>query len=157
MTSCAIVWYEDKELRIWFSHKPNTAMRDILPSMTKAEKEEIARYPFINCTKLDVQLTDKKKDITYGFTIPKQYLWDGATIKPIFWLLIGSKTDARFRIPSLIHDYTCDNKYIVHFDRKFSSKVFRALLKVSGVNKLKRDIMYHAVDNFQKFQGWGKR
>ena len=97
-----------------------------------------------------------EKDVTYGFTIPKSFRWDGATIKPIFWLLIGSKTDARFKIPSLIHDYMCNNKYIVNFDRKFSSEVFKALLLVSGVSKFKAQIMFTAVDLFQMTQGWGK-
>lgn len=153
----SLIWYEDKEIKIWFSHKPNVKMLDPLPSMTKREKELIARYPFINCTSLDVKLTDIKKDVTYGFTIPRHFRWDGASIAPVFWLLIGSKTDPRFRIPSLIHDYMCNNKYIVNFDRKFSSKVFKALLIVAGVNKLKVSAMYHAVDNWQKLQGWGKR
>lgn len=156
MANTSIIWYEDEELRIWFNHKPNVNMLDPLPSMTKQEKQQIARFPFINCTALDVKLTDLKKDVTYGFTIPKHFRWDGATIAPIFWLFIGSKTDPRFRIPSLLHDYMCNNKYIVNFDRKFSSKVFKALLKVSGVSKIKRETMYHAVDNYQKFQGWGK-
>ncbi len=157
MPNCSVIWYEDKELKIWFSHKPNVNMLDPLPSMTKEQKQQVARFPFINCTALDVRLTDLKKDITYGFTIPKHFRWDGATIAPIFWLLIGSKTDARFRIPSLIHDYMCSNKYIVNFDRNFSSRVFKALLKVSGVGKTKRSIMYHAVDNYQKLQkDWRK-
>ena len=156
MANTSIIWYEDKELRIWFNHKPNVNMLDPLPSMAKQEKQQIARFPFINCTALDVKLTDLKKDVTYGFTIPKHFRWDGATIAPIFWLFIGSKTDPRFRIPSLLHDYMCNNKYIVDFDRKFSSKVFKALLKVAGVSKIKRETMYHAVDNYQKFQGWGK-
>lgn len=156
MANTSIIWYEDKELRIWFNHKPNVNMLDPLPSMTKQEKQQIARFPFINCTALDVKLTDLKKDVTYGFTIPKHFRWDGATIAPIFWLFIGSKTDPRFRIPSLLHDYMCNNKYIVDFDRKFSSKVFKALLKIAGVSKIKRETMYHAVDNYQKFQEWGK-
>lgn len=151
-----INWYEDEKLKIEFSHKPNTNMLEPLPSMTKEEKELVYRYPFINCTSLDVHLTDKEKDITYGFTIPKSFRWDGATIKPVFWLLIGSKEDARFKIPSLIHDYICNNKYIVNFDRLFSSKVFKALLLVSGVGKIKAQIMYVAVDLFQRTQGWGK-
>lgn len=151
-----INWYEDEKLFILFDHKPNTNMLEPLPSMTKAEKELVAKYPFINCTSLDVKLIDRVKDVTYGFTIPKNFRWDGATIKPIFWLLIGSKTDPRFKIPSLVHDYMCNNKYIVNFDRKFSSEVFKALLLVSGVSKLKAQIMYKAVDLFQMTQAWGK-
>lgn len=151
-----IEWCNNNKLEILFDHKPNTNMLTPLPSMTKKEKEYIAKYPFINCTSLNVRLIDKQKDITYGFTIPKSFRWDGATIKPIFWLLIGSKTDAWFKIPSLIHDYMCNNKYIVGFDRKFSSEVFKALLLVSGVGKIKAQIMYKAVDLFQMTQGWGK-
>lgn len=151
-----IKWTENDKLKIEFDHKPNTNMLEPLPSMTKQEKEYIAKYPFINCTALNVRLIDKEKDITYGFTIPKSFRWDGATIKPIFWLLIGSKTDAKFKIPSLIHDYMCNNKYIVNFDRKFSSEVFKALLLVSGVGKVKAQIMYKTVDIFQMTQGWGK-
>jgi hypothetical protein len=153
----SVVWYEDKELIIWFNHKPNTNMIDPLPSMTKQEKALIARFPFINCTSLEVKLTDIKKNVTHCFTIPKHFRWDGASIPAALWIIIGAKTDARFRIPSLIHDYMCNNKYIVNFDRNFSSRVFKALLKVAGVSKTKCSTMYHAVDNWQKFQGWGKR
>jgi len=149
-------WCDNDILAVLFDHKPNTNMLTPLPSMSKLEKEHIARYPFINCTALDVRLVDKVKDVVYGFTIPKSFRWDGATIKPIFWLLIGSKTDAKFKIPSLIHDYMCNNRYIVNFDRKFSSEVFKALLLVSGVSKVKAQIMYTAVDLFQMTQGWGK-
>ena len=55
----------------------------------------------------------------------------------------------------MIHDYLCSNKYVIDFDRKFSSKVFRALLEVAGVKKWRRNLMYLCVDIFQSFQDWG--
>ena len=149
-------WYSDNELAIFFDHKPNTNMLNPEEGKTQKEKERIAKYPFINNTQLNVELFDDKKELGYGFTIPKNFRWDGATIKPVFWLLIGSKTDARFKNPSMLHDYMCNNKYIVNFDRNFSSKVFRGMLLKAGVSKFKAQIMYLAVDIYQRFCGWGK-
>ena len=151
-----IEWYSDDELGIFFTHKPNTNMLNPEDGKTQKEKDLIAKNPFINNTSLTVELMDNIKGIGYGFTIPKKFRWDGATIKPIFWLLIGSKTDARFKNPSMLHDYMCNNKYIVNFDRNFSSRVFRAMLIKAGVNRFKAQIMYLAVDLYQMTQGWGK-
>lgn len=150
-----ILWYQNKELSIAFSHKPHTNMLEPLPDMTDEEKNMIEKYPFINYSNLTVKLDDFKKNVSYLFTIPKKFRWDGATIAPVFWLLIGTKTDPRFKIPSMVHDFMCVNKNVVNYDRKFSSKVFKSLLLVSNVSKLKAQTMYIAVDNFQKLQkGW---
>ena len=150
-----IKWFENDELAIFFNHKPNTHMLEPLPSMTQAEKDLVELYPFINCTSLKVALFDKSKQKMYKFTVPKQYRYDGATIPRLFWFVIGSKTNPKFRTPSMIHDYLCSNKYVIDFDRKFSSKVFRALLEVAGVKKWRRNLMYLCVDIFQSFQDWG--
>jgi len=152
---CNIMWYQDKELAIGFNHKPHTNMLEPLPGMSAEEVKLIEKYPFINYSNLDVKLFNHKKNKSYSFTIPKKFRWDGATIAPVFWLLIGTKTDPRFKIPSMIHDFMCNNKDVVNFDRNFSSKVFRSLLIVSKVSKIKAQTMYIAVDNFQKFRkGW---
>lgn len=149
-----IKWYEDKELAIFFNHKPNTNMLEPLPSMSQAEKDLIEIYPFINCTSLNVALFDRKKGESYKFTIPKSYRWDGATIGRFFWWIIGSKTNPKFRTPSLIHDFCCSNKYVVGYDRKFSTDVFNACLIVAGVKKWRRCIMCFCVDLYQRTQGW---
>jgi len=151
-----IKWYEDKELSIFFNHKPNTHMLEPLPSMSQAEKDLIELYPFINCTALKVALFDHVKGKSYKFTINKQFRWDGATIARPLWWIIGSKTNPKFRSPSMIHDYLCSNKYVIDYDRKFSSKVFKALLEVAGVKKWRKDLMYFFVDLFQAlFCDWG--
>lgn len=151
-----IEWYADKELAIYFSHKPNTRMLEPLPDMTPAEKDLIEIYPFVNVTSLKVTLFDHKKQKKYEFTIPKGMKWDGATIPRCLWCIVGAKTNPKFRIPSLIHDYLCQNKFVIDFDRNYSSKVFKALLLVAGVNKFKAQTMYLAVDLFQRTQGWSR-
>lgn len=151
-----IKWYEDKEVGIYFSHTPNVDIRKILPGMTKEEKEDIVNKPFINKSDLRVRLKNRKKGLVHLFTIERGYTWDGATIPAWVWPIIGSKTDPRFLIPSLVHDVLCENHIYVNNNRYFCDKVFERLLYVSGVSNFKRWLMFHSVDNFQKFQGWGK-
>lgn len=151
-----IMWYEDNKLSIGFDHKPNTHMIEPIPSMTQAEKDLAELYPFINCTALKVFLFDHKKQKAYNFVIIKHFRWDGATIPRLLWFIIGAKTNPKFRTPSLIHDYICNNKCLVGYDRKFSTQVFKACLKVAGVGKARREVMCFFVDLWQRFQkGWG--
>lgn len=152
-----IKWYTDEEIAIEFDKIPMVSVRYPLPSMTKAEKKAISKYPFINKQNLKVKLVDKEYNINYEFTIPKDYCWDGASIPRMFWRLIGSKTDSKFLIPSLIHDVLCENHHYVDNDRYFADKVFERLLFVSGVSAFNRWLMFHSVDNFQKFCGWNKK
>lgn len=149
-----IQWFDDDELTIEFSEIPHVCIRYILPTATEQEKKSIKKYPFINKKALDVRLYDKVKEEIYNFTIPKGYCYDGATINRLFWRLIGSKTDNTFLIGALIHDWMCEQKDCVNNDRNFSSRVFRALLTTGGVSEFKAQIMYLAVDNFQRFCNW---
>lgn len=150
-----IEWYRDNEIEIYFEPEPCVSMRVITPSTSDAEKKSIARYPFLNKRALRVELHDNNKHKLYKFTIPKRYTWDGASIPRVFWRLIGAKTDPRFLVPSMIHDVLCENHNYVDGDRYFADKVFERLLYVSKVNPFSRWLMFHSVDNFQKFQGWG--
>ena len=149
-----ISWYEGDEIGIQFNTMPHCCMRIITPSMTEEEKEDIEDYPFLNKKELKVRLIDYDKVKTYNFTIPKGYCWDGASIPRAFWRLIGAKTDSRFLIPSLIHDVLCENHNYVDNDRYFADKVFERLLYVSDVPALSRWMMFHSVDNYQKFKKW---
>lgn len=151
-----IKWYEDSYIGIEFSEIPRPHIRFALPSMSDAEKGNIKKYPFVNRKDLTVILHDYFKQKTYKFDIPKGYKWDGATIPRVFWRLIGAKTDPDFLIPSMIHDVLCENHQYVDNDRYFADKVFECLLYVSGVSNFSRWLMFHSVDNFQKFCGWDK-
>lgn len=151
-----IEWYKDKNIGIFFDITPCVCNRYPMPSMTEFEKKSVVKYPFINKRHLEVNLFDYSKNKKYEFKIPKDYCWDGATIPRMFWRLIGSKTDPKFLIPSLIHDVLCENHGYVDNDRYFADRVFERLLYVSGVCAFNRWLMFHSVDNFQKFCGWKK-
>ena len=151
-----IEWFKNDKLSIFFSDTPHVCVRYVVPSMTKLERQSVKRFPFVCKTNLDVKLFDHVKEHTYGFTIPKGYTYDGASIPRMFWRLIGSNTDNSFLIPALIHDVLCENHKYVNNDREFSSKVFDALLQVSDINKFKRFLMTNSVDIWQKlFADWG--
>ena len=146
-----IEWYNDNELTILFSNILEIEVRYIQPDIDKIKKEIIEKLPFENKKDLKVVLVDKIVLDEYEFTIKKGYCWDGATIPKIFWQLIGAKTDPKFLIPSLIHDYLCENHDCINNDRYFSTIVFERLLYVSKVNPISRWLIKHTVDNFQKF------
>ena len=151
-----IIWYEDNEIGIFFGIIPNVKARFITPFCTEKEVKEYKEKPFINLEELEVWLFDYKNNNEYKFKIQKNYTWDGASIPRVFWRLIGSKTEPEFLIPSLIHDMLCENHDYVKNDRYFSTKVFEKLLKISKINSFKRWLMFHSVDNFQKFKRWKK-
>ena len=151
-----IEWYRDNKLAIKFDIRPDVRMRYALPSMDIKEKESIRKYPFINCRDLNVELHDFINGKKYDFVIPKNYCWDGASIPRIFWRLIGTKTDPAFLIPSLIHDVLCEHHNYVENNRYFANKIFERLLYVSGVSDFSRWLMFHSVDNWQKFCKWEK-
>lgn len=150
-----IMWYEDKELSIGFSQIPHVCIRYVTPSSTPSEVDSIKKYPFMCKTTLDVKLFLHTRQKSYTFTIPKGYCFDGATIPRFLWRVIGAKTDNTFLIAAMVHDILCENHTYVDNDRNLSSKVFRALLVAGGVGKIKAQIMYLAVDNFQRFCKWG--
>lgn len=149
-----IKWYADETLAVLFSEMPEPDIRFATPKMTSAEKKEVEQKPFVNNKKITVFLFNHKKSKRYTFEIEKGYTWDGASIPRLCWRIIGAKTDNRFLIPSMVHDVLCENKNLVDFDRYFADRVFEKLLSVSDVGNFKRWLMFHSVDNFQKFQGW---
>ena len=150
-------WYEDKEYKIGFSDIPIIYSYPINNKVMDDEDIEIVEdKPLILCNHIEVYLEDKKKNRIYVFMIPSGYRYDGASIPRLFWRLIGSKEDVRFQIPALIHDVLCENKNYVDNDRYFADKIFERNLFVAGVSPFNRWLMFHSVDNWQKFCGWGK-
>ena len=146
-------WYKDDELCIYFSNIPKPITRYINTAIhSKKEQKNIKKYPFMLLQSLSVEV--HYGDKTYKFTIPKNYKCDGATIPKFFWRVIGAKTDNTFLIASCVHDILCEQKHYINNDRNLSSKIFRALLITGGVSEFKSQIMYLAVDNFQRFCNW---
>lgn len=148
--------YEDDELAIFYTLRPITQIRCPEDAKTDKEREDIINKPFLNKRTFWAILCDKKKERFYKVEIKQGYTWDGASIPRLCWRIIGPKTDNRFLRASLIHDKLCENKQLVNYDRYFADKVFERLLFVAGVPAYKRWLMFHSVDNFQKFKKWGK-
>ena len=149
-----IEWYADEELKIIFDKVPELNIQFVMPWMTPEQVKEINKKPFICEEELKVIIVDEIDQEQYEFTIPEGYTWDGATIPRMFWRLIGSKSDNRFLVPSLIHDVLCENHDYIDSQRYLSTIIFERLLYVSKVNAFNRWMIKHSVDNFQKFCDW---
>jgi hypothetical protein len=149
-----IEWYADEELKIIFDKVPELNVQFVMPWMTPEQAQEIIKKPFICEEELRVIIVDEIEQEQYEFLIPQGYTWDGASIPRMFWRLIGSKSDNRFLVPSLIHDVLCENHDYIDSQRYLSTIVFERLLYVSKVNAFNRWMIKHSVDNFQKFCGW---
>ena len=150
-----MLWYKDDEIEIDFNIIPVTTMLFPLPDMTKKEKEEVKKRPFLNKKRLSVAIVDKREtEKEYRFMIEQNYRWDGASIPRIFWHLIGSKTEPEFQIASLLHDKLCENHNFINNDRYLSTLVLIGCMKCADVCAFKRWLIKHSVDNYQKFCGW---
>ena len=151
------LWQDDDWCRVGFSAVPDIANKEINKNvMTPDEIKQAKDKPLYLKNSVDVYLRDCDKCITYTFNIPAGYDYDGASIPRFLWRLIGSKESIEFKVAALLHDYICDNKRVVNYDRYFADKVFERLLEAGDVCAFKRWLMFHCVDNYQKFCGWGK-
>lgn len=74
--------------------------------------------------------------------IPAGFEFDGASIPPAFWPIIGSPFDPRFVRAALIHDWLYSSHLI---DRGTVDRAFRAVLLADGVSHWRAQAMYSAV------------
>lgn len=150
-----ITWFSDEIVTIKFNRMPRTETLNATPYSTQKEIDNINKKPYLLLHELCVEILYKGK--TYNFVVEKHYRWNGANVPFGLWNLIGAPSDNRFRIPSMIHDKLCENHNFIGNDRLLSSIIFERLLRVAGVNSIKRKLMFTAVDNWQKlFCGWEK-
>ena len=147
-----IKYFEDEEIKIYSSSEPVIQVRAFCADDTKEVKKEKRKKPYLLKNELEFLICGRNK--VYSLLFIKNYVWDGASIPFLFRPLIGKKGNLEFLLPSMVHDKMCEEKYLVDYDRALSSKVFRALLISMGVGKIRANIMYHAVDNFQKLKSW---
>ncbi len=148
-----IVWNSDEEIKITSSIMPNCAVLVPLPNMSKSEKKELLKKPYIN--KKDVIFEIEYENEQYKLHFENGYTWDGASIPFGFRWLIGAKGSPQFLIPSMVHDRLCENHSFIKNNRYLSSLIFRKLLEANGIGVFRAMTMFHSVDNFQKvFGGW---
>lgn len=153
-----IAWQDDEYCRVGFSEIPKIENKHInIKVMSKDEIKKAKEKPLYVINRVKVCLIDKKKSKTYTFFIEYGYDYDGASINRFLWRIIGSKENIEFKIAALIHDILCENHNYVDYDRYFADRVFEKLLEVGDVGAFRRWLMFHSVDNFQKFCGWNKK
>ena len=148
-----IKFCDKDEIKIYADAEPCVCARTILPITPDAEIKEIKKKPFLN--KRNVTFFIYYKDEIYTVFISKGYTWDGASIPFGFRWMLGGKGNPNFLVASCVHDKLCENKYLIDYNRKLSSLIFKELLLACGCTKIKANTMYAAVDNFQKLmKGW---
>jgi hypothetical protein len=148
-----MIFCKDDEIKIYTDVFPKTLVRAGLPVLSDEQMKAIKEKPYLNENNVNFFIEYEGEE--YRIFFPKGYTWDGASIPFGFRWIIGYKGDPKFLIPSMVHDKLCENHYLVANNRYLSSLIFKKLLKACGVGKVRAQIMFLAVDNFQKLQGWG--
>ncbi len=146
-----------KNLKIYFDkNTPEKFLQDkSLVGLAGKELKKALDKPFFVTE--DINIMIEYKDKNYSFTIPKNYDWNGANVPPFAWVIIGQQKEPRFKLASCVHDFLCENKEVIDYDRYLSTLIFETLCEYFGrFNNVKRWAMFHSVDNFQKLKGWKK-
>jgi hypothetical protein len=88
-------------------------------------------------------VADKPYDV-FGrqVLVPAGFEFDGASIPPILWPIIGNPFDPKFCRAALLHDWLYSSHLI---DRRAADKAFLAALIEDGVNEWRAQAMYSAV------------
>lgn len=93
----------------------------------------------------------------YMITVPKDFIYDGASIPAPFWIIFGTPYGVYNDTPGCVHDYLYDeiSNNSIEFDNKKitisraeADWIFYLLLCKNGVWKLKAYIMYLTVYTF---------
>lgn len=96
----------------------------------------------------------------FSFTIPAEYVWNGADIPSFLWVFVGSKDCPQFKVPSMLHDFLLELKEYIYNNvlfksisvsdyRRLTSLIFRQALKDYGTKTIKSNIMSGCVQIFQ--------
>lgn len=90
--------------------------------------------------------------------IQESFTSDGCTLWKIFWLIFGCPHKPEYLPASIIHDWILEHPETVNYNRKFSSQIFKTVLLKTGVNPVKAQIMYLAVEFWQSLTNiWRKK
>lgn len=150
---CYIEGRKDLKIYIDKCYPENFLQDKSLVGLTNGELKEALKKPFITTDNL--KIVAQYKDKTYQFTIPKGYDWNGANVPPACWLLIGQQKEPRFKLASCVHDFMCEHKEAIDYNRYLSTLIFETLCEYFGrFNSVKRWAIFHSVDNYQKLCKW---
>lgn len=156
---------KEEVLSVIFNVEPDVRDRNIKdddPEPVKQSKIENP-YELFNTVTLTV-VTNYRQ---FSFDIYNGFIWNGADIPKVLWLLVGSRYNPEFRVASMIHDFMLQfKKYLLNEVllnqitkaeyRRLTSLIFREKIKAQGTNTIKANIMSWCVDVFQMCnkKGW---
>ena len=142
-----------ENLKVSLIGNPDIEVRFVSPWDSEETIKEKNRMPFKTNKSaiIKVLYTDKNgRETKKIISNPSEYVYDGATIP----FKIG-KGNMQLLIPALFHDLMCEDKSRIDFNRRLSSLIFKDLLIQCKVNRITAEIMFLAVDNYQRFiRGW---
>jgi hypothetical protein len=151
---CIVSGRQDLLIRFNYPYPEDLLLDKSLVGLDNGELKEALDKPFYLIQNLLVGVKYKGDD--FNFIIPKDYDWNGANVPFFCWLIIGQQKEPRFKLASMVHDYICEHKGVINYNRYLSTLIFETLCEYFGrFNDVKRWAMFHSVDNFQKLQrGW---
>lgn len=151
---CILAGRNDLLIRFDNPYPESLLIDKSLYGLSTEELKKALNKPFFVCANLMVSVEYEGE--SYNFIIPKGYDWNGANVPSFAWLIIGQQKEPRFKLASCVHDYICEHKGVINYNRYLSTLIFETLCEYFGrFNSVKRWAMFHAVDNFQKLQkGW---
>jgi len=77
--------------------------------------------------------------------VPKYFQYDGASVPPMAWQVIGTPFQPRFMVAAVFHDWLYHTHQV---DRKAANDLFYDLLIAGGVREAKASVMLAAVETF---------
>jgi hypothetical protein len=85
-------------------------------------------------------------------TVPKGFIYDGASIPRFLWSIVGLRPDGLIRAAALVHDWLYQNSgkisKIKSFTRKESDVIFKMLMEEADISNYKCQLAYYAVRVF---------
>ena len=85
------------------------------------------------------------------FTVPAGYKYDGASIPPFLWGMVGYPFQQGFRRASAAHDYMLIEQII---PARSAHKIFYQILRLDNVSKWKAVLIFLAVNVYWSVKGW---
>lgn len=151
---CIVCGRNDLVIRFNNSYPEDLLLDKSLVGLTNGELKQALVKPFYLADNLSIGI--EYEGNSFNFIIPKGYDWNGANVPFFCWLIIGQQKEPRFKLASMVHDYLCEHKGVINYNRYLSTLIFETLCEYFGrFNAVKRWAMFHSVDNFQKLQkGW---
>ncbi|EDV2652081.1 DUF1353 domain-containing protein [Salmonella enterica subsp. diarizonae] len=107
---------------------------------TPAILEMLGHYNWRVYEPFEFYLSDDSSDV---ISVPAGFVTDLATVPRIFWILLPP--DGKYAKAAIIHDYLYDNALRTKYE---ADRIFLDGMKVLGVPRWKRTIMYLAVRLF---------